>query len=586
MAKYSTYSLYLLFFYELNYKRKVQLLILVLLMFFASFAEMLSVSAIIPFVAIITNPFEFIEYANKIAFLSYFELNKNENYLQLFTFIFIILLVFSGSLRLLLMWAQIQLSSAIGTDFSVKVYEKTLNRKYSYHLKTSSSVVLAGSQKAKEIADLFIYPLLSIISSVLIFLTVLGTLLIINTKISLIALVCFCAIYLIIIFYSRNTVKNNSKVISEKKVEVTRLIQEGLGGIKEVIINNYQKFYTKRYEKAFTSMQQAVSSNSVIAQSPRFIVETLGMIVIVMLAYYLSSEKSSSILVLPTLSAVALGAQRLLPLLQQIYSSYITIRGAHNGTEDAFNLLKQDNTKQIIVNPIAPISFEHSITLRNISFSYFETNKSVLNNINIVIPKGIRLGIIGETGSGKSTLVDIIMGLLSPDSGKVYIDDIEINNSNVYMWREFISQVPQSIFLIEASVAENIAFGKLYSEINMERVIWASQKAQIANVIDNWPDKYNTNIGERGIRLSGGQRQRIGIARALYKNSKVLIFDEATSALDNNTENNVMNFVDSLHKDITLIIIAHRLTTLKKCDMIIEIKDGMVRNIKNDLIVK
>lgn len=563
------------FFSEINTRRKFQLFLLVLLMCIASFAEMLSIGAVIPFVAVITNPLEVINSPVARDVLQFFNIYPDIDLVWFITLFFIIALTISGFIRVLLMWAQISLSTAIGTDFSVKVYEKTLYRKYSFHLKKSSSEILAGSQKAKEIADLFVYPLLTICSSVLIFITILCSLLIINTAIAISALLSFCLIYFIIILITKNTVKKNSQILAIKKIEVTRLIQEGLGGIKDVIINGYQGFYLKRYQQAFTSLQMANASNTVISQSPRFIVETLGMILIVILASILSKGKDSS-MVLPTLSALALGAQRLLPLLQQIYSSYVVIKGAQNGTEDAIALLKKDDFELEPNTSIKPITFEHSITLENVKFSYFSNQKMILNEINLKIPYGSRLGVVGESGSGKSTLIDIIMGLLSPTSGKLLVDNLEVNQKNLANWRVHISHVPQSIYLVDASIAENIAFGVIGSEIDMNRVMWAADQANISKIIDSWPDGYKTTIGERGVRLSGGQRQRIGIARALYKHAKILILDESTSALDVHTESNVMKCIESIKKDITIIIISHRLSTLKKCDKIVEISAGKI----------
>jgi ATP-binding cassette subfamily B protein len=224
-------------------------------------------------------------------------------------------------------------------------------------------------------------------------------------------------------------------------------------------------------------------------------------------------------------------------------------------------------------------TFDKNIILQNIGFRYGVDSKYVLSKVNLEILKGQRIGFIGITGSGKSTLLDIVMGLLIPTEGSLMVDGRSINLTNIRSWQAQIAHVPQGIYLADSSIEENIAFGIPIEDINHNKVKLVAAQAQISDVIESWPLQYKTKIGERGIRLSGGQRQRIGIARALYKQAKVIIFDEATSALDSNTEKTVMEAVDKLHKDLTVLIIAHRLTTLKNCDLIVELEDGMIKRV-------
>jgi ATP-binding cassette subfamily B protein len=217
--------------------------------------------------------------------------------------------------------------------------------------------------------------------------------------------------------------------------------------------------------------------------------------------------------------------------------------------------------------------------LEQVVFRYAPDAPLVLQNLNLTIPKGSRVGFVGSTGSGKSTLIDIIMALLDPIEGSLMVDDVPINSNNSRSWQSHIAHVPQTIFLADSTIAENIALGIMSRNVDLERVRKAAQQAQIADIIESWDKKYDTIVGERGIRLSGGQRQRIGIARALYKQADVIVFDEATSALDNDTERTVMKAINSISKEITLLIIAHRLTTLKDCDQIIELSDGQVSKV-------
>ena len=300
------------------------------------------------------------------------------------------------------------------------------------------------------------------------------------------------------------------------------------------------------------------------------------MTLIALLAYSLSSSEDGLLAALPVLGAIALGAQRLLPVLQIMYSSFSAIRGGLEVLNDVLNLLDQERLEYKDVGLDFKINFKHSISLENMEFRYQENLPLVLENISIDIPKGARIGFIGLTGSGKSTLLDIIMGLLFCSKGNLLIDGKKIDVTNNVHWQKNIAHVPQSIYLSDNSISENIAFGIPYEEIDHKRVKNVAKCAQIDKTIESLKEKYQTHVGERGARLSGGQIQRIGIARALYKNTDVIILDEATSALDNLTELAVINAIEDLEKDITIIMVAHRLTTLKKCQKIIELKDGKI----------
>ena len=302
------------------------------------------------------------------------------------------------------------------------------------------------------------------------------------------------------------------------------------------------------------------------------------MVLIALLAYSLAGSPKGIVNAIPVLGAFALGAQRLLPVLQLAYSGWSSIRGSQASLGDALDLLDQPMPVYADAPLPDPISFNHSITLKGIAFKYGENTPWVLQHgFNLNIPKGSRVGFIGTTGSGKSTLLDILMGLLQSPHGELAIDGIKITEKNQRSWQTHIAHVPQTIFLADTTIAENIAFGLPLAHIDIDRVREVAKKAQVDQVIESWPEQYDTLVGERGIKLSGGQRQRIGIARALYKRADVIVFDEATSALDNDTESAVMEAIESLSEELTLIIVAHRLTTLKNCTEIIELKDGRIQ---------
>ena len=273
---------------------------------------------------------------------------------------------------------------------------------------------------------------------------------------------------------------------------------------------------------------------------------------------------------------LAFGAQRLLPALQQLYSSWSTIAGNHESLKDVLELLEQPLPLNKSNKEKNSLKFEESIQFKNLSFSYANDQLPVLTGINLNIPKGSSVGVVGLTGSGKSTLLDLLMGLIKPTEGSICVDLSTINEQNLSAWQNKIAHVAQNIFLTDATMAENIAFGLPIKEIDYERVRRSAQIAQISQFIEGSPEGYNTVVGERGVRLSGGQRQRIGIARSLYKDANILVFDEATSALDNTTEEQVIREVKKIDKNLTTFFIAHRLTTIKDCDIIIELNEGKI----------
>jgi len=308
----------------------------------------------------------------------------------------------------------------------------------------------------------------------------------------------------------------------------------------------------------------------------------LGMLLITFIAYFLAQDSNTTVTTIPVLGALALGAQRLLPTLQQAYASWSSIVGAQAAIKDVLYLLDRPVLLKRLPLNEKTLPFLDQIDLKDIWFRYAPDLPWVFSGLQLSIKKGDRIGFIGVTGCGKSTLLDLIMGLLPPSKGVIEIDGEVVSLSNVAAWQGNISHVPQTIFLSDATIAENIAFGIPFHEIDLERVKRAAQQAQISTVIELMKLQYLTIIGERGIKLSGGQRQRIGIARALYKEANVLILDEATSALDTETEQAVVEAIENLSPDLTILVIAHRISTLKSCSQIIELNHGAIGLVKTE----
>jgi ABC-type bacteriocin/lantibiotic exporter with double-glycine peptidase domain len=551
---------------------------LLVIMLITSVAEVISIGAVLPFLGALMSPEKI--FVNKYIqpIVSCLEITRPNQLLLPLTLLFIGAAVFSASMRLTLIWAQTRISHGIGTDLSVQIYEKTLYQPYSVHASRNSSEVIVGiSNKIHSVVYGILLPLLSAASSALMLLAIMLALVAINPVVALVSFGGFGAVYAVIMVLSRKRLMQNSQRISYESNRVVKALQEGLGGIRDVLIDGTQAVYCKIYMSADLPLRQAQANNQVIGGSPRFLIEALGIALLAALAYLLSGHEGGVAVAIPLLGSLAIGAQRLLPVLQQLYGSWSSLKAGQASLNDVLDLLAQPLPGYAREPTSEPATFKDSINLNNISFRYTDRTPWVLKDINLVIPKGVRVGFMGTTGSGKSTLLDILMALLPPGRGSLVIDDRVITEQNFRSWQSHISHVPQSIFLADTTIAENIAFGVPLDQIDYQRVEKAAQQAQIAKAIESWEKGYNTFVGERGVRLSGGQRQRIGIARALYKQADVIVLDEATSALDNETEAAVIDAIDAIGNDTTVLMVAHRLSTLKVCDIIYELEAGKIK---------
>lgn len=558
-------------------RRRGQFALLLVLMLLTSLAEILTIGAVFPFLGALTEPEQIFEMQIAQPILQSLKLTEPAQLLLPLTIVFCAAALIAGAMRLILLWASTRLSFATGSDLSINIYRRTLYQSYAVHCARNSSEIIDGiSGKANGVIFNIIVPTLTLISSSIMLVAILITLLMLQPTITLAAFGGFGIIYIVIIRLTRNQLTNNSKCVARESSQVIKSLQEGLGGIRDVLIDGSQETYCEIYRNADSGLRRAQGDNLFIGASPRYGMEALGMLLIALLAYSLAQQVDNIAKAIPILGALALCAQRLLPVLQQAYGSWSQIKSGQASLKDALELLDQP-LPDYAYRPITQLPFNQNIVLREIKFRYGEQSPYVLNQLNLTITKGSRVGFIGLTGSGKSTLLDIVMGLLQPTTGQIEIDGCAITTANHRAWQSRIAHVPQAIFLADSTIEENIAFGIPKDKINHSRVRRAAEQAQIAETIESWPRQYQTFVGERGIRLSGGQRQRIGIARALYKQADVIIFDEATSALDSKTEEAVMNAIDSLSKDLTLLIIAHRLTTLKNCTQIIELCGGDIK---------
>ena len=558
-------------------RRHLQIFALLLLTVASSVSEIISIGAVLPFLAVLTEPQKIYNLSLVGPLIEFMGIKSPRDLLFVLAVVFGMAILIAGSLRLLVIWANARFSLAVGVEINADIYRKTLYQPYLVHAsRNSSEMISALLIKTNSVMFGIISPILAFISSLLIAVSILVGLFVIDPQIALISFGGFGGLYLLIAKGVKRKLAEDSELTTREANVGIKAMQEGLGGIRDVLLDSSQEVYCNIYRRADISLRRAQARTIFISQSPRYLMEALGMILIISLAFFLADKQGGVSEAIPKLGALALGAQRLLPALQQMYWAITTIQSSKSSLVDVLGLLDQPLPGYVKELSGNGIQFEKEICLRNVGFRYDNSSPWVLKGINLTIKKGERIGLIGSTGSGKSTLVDILMGLLEPTIGTISVDGINLSANNYRLWQRHIAHVPQSIFLSDSSVKENIAFGNPPSEIKDELVEIAAEHAQISETIKSWPNQYDSFVGERGVKLSGGQRQRIGIARALYKMSDVIVFDEATSALDSETEKEVMGAIDSLSNQLTIIMIAHRLSTLHNCNLIVELNDGKI----------
>ena len=564
----------------INSKRKRQIIILLLLTIISSFSEILSLITVIPFLQVLIQPEEIYKFKIVEILLNYFGLNNSNQILFSVTVLFVGSAILTAAIRLLNLWTSNLIAAEIGIDFSYEAFKVILYKPYKFHIQRNSSETINTTTSEISATVKSIRLFLSLITSSLIVVGLVFGLILVNWQIAIFSILLFSFSYFLVAHFTRIILVKNSKYILRKSISLIKAAQEGLGSIKDVLIHNAHKTYLDLYKSSDRPVRIKEAQNTSIAGSPRFLLEAIGIILISVLAYFLTTKGTPKYEIISLLGTLALAAQRLLPSMQNVYSSWAAIKSNIASLDKVIKILS--SSKNISVNNYSNkrIVFKNEIKFENVSFRYSKDTPLILNSINLTIKKGEKVGIVGETGCGKSTFLDIMMGLLEPTKGKIYVDNIcitgESENNLTDSWRNLIAHVPQDIYLSDTTVFNNIAFGIENNKINFDKVRLSAKKAKIANFIESKPQGFTSIVGERGISLSGGQIQRIGIARALYKDAEILIMDEATSALDNKTEEKIISEISSLSENLTILMVAHRLTSLNNCDRIITFKEGRI----------
>ena len=537
-------------------------------------AELVSLGAVLPFLGVLSEP-ELLWQRPLVQALAEQMGWSNSSQLVIPTALaFATSAVLAAFIRLANLWLNGRLAAAVGSDLSCEAYRRILLQPYGVHVVRNSASVIntITIQIGQTVGAL--NSMLQLLTSCVVAVGLLVGLLFIDAQVALVAASIFSCAYVALAIISRRELQINGRKITLASTLQIKSLQEGLGAIRDVLLNCSQNTYIDTYRDADRPQRQLGAKNAFIIAFPRYSLEAIGMVAIALLGGTLVVQRGSGATVIPLLGALALGAQRMLPALQQVYASWAALKSYNASMKGVLEILELPVPLSVI--GIEPLHPRKEILMQGVHFRYGRDQQDVLRGLDLKICIGERIGLIGSTGSGKSTTVDILMGLLVPTSGKLLVDGVDLHDPHhperLVSWRASIAHVPQNIYLADSSISENIAFGVPRHLIDFERVKRAASQAQIASYIESTPDGYESFVGERGIRLSGGQRQRIGIARALYKHARVLVFDEATSSLDNLTEEALMAAIEELSKELTIVMIAHRLTTVEKCDRIISLE--------------
>ena len=565
----------------LNKKEKQRSFILFILILLTGFVDTLGIASIFPFISILSDP-NLINTNPTLNFLSIkFDQLGITNYFpfqKIFGYGILIFFIISIFLRSITNYLQIRFVNMREYSLSKRILNYYLNQKYSWFTQQSASNLSRNIlSEVGEFIDKSFMPLLNIVAYGILIILLLSVLFYTDPSTTLIIFLIISISYLIFYTLLKKILEKKGQKRFYSNKNRYKLLDEVFSGIKQVKISSQETYFSKLFALYSYDYAKSNSAAQAIAQIPRFVIEAIafgGLLILILIKI----DEESFLGTLPIISLIAFAGYRMLPAFQQIYIALSQLRYSNVIVDHMEQMFQKINEVKLVdKNFRENIVFKKSIKLNNVDFKYQESNNLILDKINLVIPCKSKVGIIGPTGGGKTTLIDVIIGLLEPIKGHVLIDEIQLNQKNKYGWYKQFGYIPQDTFLIDDNIYRNVAFGIDANEINKKKVEEVCKIACLEDFINNeLPNNYNTIIGDRGIKLSGGQKQRISIARSLYNEPSILVMDEATSALDIETELKIIDNINKLKNDITIIMIAHRHVTLKNCDIIIEIDKGKI----------
>ena len=564
----------------LHKTRKYQVLFLFTFTFFSGFAEIFSLATVIPFLTVISSPQDLFKINLISNIFNLLGIEKTLDLILFVTFVFCIAVILSSIIKISNIWLASRISALIAIDLSKKCYKNVLNQNYIYFSDNNSSKLINTiTINITRTLDA-IYGFMQLLADLIITFCLSFSLLIFNFRVGLILGFSLSILYIIAGNLTKKRLSNNSRYITLSERSQIKSIHEALGLIRYIIIDQSKETFLNYYSASDKKIKLKLAENNFLPLIPKYLIEGIAIILFGLVALSLgfgNGFDQKNILILGTF---ALGAQRLLPSINRIFASWASITSNMFAIESVLELLFLENNNINIKDKRKKYKFRFNekIKLNSVYFSYFKNDIYTLKNINLLIPKSKKIAIIGRNGSGKSTLSDILLGLLRPSKGELIIDSkiIDFSKSEINGWRSIIAHVPQSIYIADSTFFENIAIGIPLEFINKKEVIEAAKKAKLHDFIISRRSGYDEILGEGGVKLSGGQRQKIAIARAFYKKSKVIIFDEATSAIDKNAEDSLMSSLSLISKDITIIMITHKLNLIKDFDYVYKLRGGEI----------
>ena len=569
-----------------NYRWKIS--ILFFLQILNAGLEVVSLAAIIPFLNALANYESLVANQHVSYILASLEVQDKTQVVVLFSAAFAVAFCCSNLFKTILLWFQRKLLALIYTDMGTLLYRKILYKPYSFFLDNNSSKLVGNLTHDLNSSFGALLSIFTLVTYGLSTIFIVVGLLFYASWSSLVLLGGCSLSYGVIVFWVRRKLDMNGMVESQSYQSIIKNLHESFHGIRYVILNDDYNFFTEDYRKKYFLNRMANAKTRFLQQVPRFFIESVGVVVICCLSIWFSINSSGRDF-LPFMGLLAMGSLRLAASMHQCYNSISGIMITNFSLQKVVNFLCSSEGDEHIWKSSNPIFLYRGLSLKDVSFVYEKKSKEkILCNLSLTINAKSTVAIVGATGSGKSTLADIILGLIVPDSGEMVVDGQTISDSNIADWQSSVAHVPQSIFMADASVVENIAMGIPTKEIDQARIRYVAKQAQIHNFLETLPNKYDTRVGERGVKLSGGQIQRIGIARALYRSPQLIIFDEATSALDTATEKAVMESIYNISGKRTFIIIAHRISTVKNAEVIFVLEKGrlVAQGTYNELLKK